>query len=458
MPTLTSENVGVTIQAHAPNSLKRLIVNNAHGWMVRMPIAIVLSGFLFFLVNTAACVSWLGVTLALEGLLAVVERLGRQGNFRFKKLFVPLLCGLVCAYCVLAVLLWLEGSVIARIAALITLFSVALYGPIGAYQNLKAMMVLTVLPLLTLFVLVMALLWSESTIPFAILGTLATLGSCATILINGVALNASDRALIRTADALKQERDLLEERVIERTRALEDALHAARAASQAKTRFLETMSHELRTPLNTIIGYTEMARDDVAEGILPPQKDIEKVLACGHRLTQMINDLFEAVQGEDKDVVLESIDVHALFDEIKVDFDPVASAKGLSIALDIQTGGEHVLGDRAMLARCLKNLTSNALSFSTAGEVKLSSLRIPGEAGNAVRLQVIDNGLGIPEDKIEAVFEPFVQVDDSMTRQHQGTGLGLFITRSLVRKMTGSISLNSALGEGTTASITLAAA
>jgi signal transduction histidine kinase len=234
-------------------------------------------------------------------------------------------------------------------------------------------------------------------------------------------------------------------------------LKAANASSLAKTRFLETMSHELRTPLNTIIGYAELTRDDVADGVLPAQDDIGKVLACGHHLNQMISDLFEVVQSEDRDVFVESIDVQGLFNEIKTEFGSKASAKGLLIALDVKAGGERVTADKAMLTRCLRNLTSNALSFSTVGTVTLTSHRILGKANDLIQLQVMDKGQGIPENKIDAVFEPFVQVDNSKTRTHDGTGLGLYVTQSLVKKMAGSISLNSALGEGTTACITLAA-
>ena len=225
----------------------------------------------------------------------------------------------------------------------------------------------------------------------------------------------------------------------------------AARASRLKSEFVSTMSHELRTPLNVIVGYNQILGET-----LPPDPETVKALDAVRRASGELLELVEATldlgrleAGRDP-LHEERVSVRDLFDQLAREFAALPRAPGVALQWDV---GEDVslVVDRQKLARVLKNLTGNALKFTPAGSVRVECRAI----GQHCRFRVIDTGVGIrPEDQA-AVFEMFRQVDSSDTRRYGGTGLGLYIVRQLVRQLGGEVSLDSALGRGSTFTVTV---
>ncbi len=231
--------------------------------------------------------------------------------------------------------------------------------------------------------------------------------------------------------------------------ALEDSIRRTRAAVEAKERFLANVSHEIRTPLNGILGMTEIALDsDLPE---EARGCIDTARRCGQGLLQLVNDLldFSKIQSGRLQVEKVPFACRELLNDVASIHRIAADRKGLRLVTEgVESLPRHVVGDPVRLRQILDNLLSNAVKFTEEGEVRL---RAEYQAGEGVlTISVEDDGIGIPEDRLDAVFEEFVQADDSTTRTHGGTGLGLAICRRLAELMGGRLSLESTLGEGST--------
>jgi len=257
--------------------------------------------------------------------------------------------------------------------------------------------------------------------------------------------------------------DRLNEEVMERRAAEEAALEASRA----KSAFLANMSHELRTPLNAVIGYSELIGEDLELGLkeltaLPLasiRSDIGKVNKAAKHLLVLINDILDLskVEAGKMDLHLESFNLGTLIDEVVDTMRPLLNENHNEIRRS-DAAAIELVADRTKLKQILLNLTGNAVKFTENGAVTLYFERalINGEEG--VRIDVIDTGMGIPEDEIELMFEPFTQVDESTTRKHGGTGLGLAICKRFCEMMGGYIAVDSKMGKGTTVSVHLPSA
>lgn len=230
------------------------------------------------------------------------------------------------------------------------------------------------------------------------------------------------------------------------------AKNSAELASQAKSEFLANMSHELRTPLNGVIGMAELL-----SGTKLSTKQLEFVDACrnsGESLLKLINDILDFSKIEAGKLEL---DIHD-FDLEKLIMDTVGtmvwrtSEKNLELPCYVDPESRLVLkGDSHRLRQILVNLVGNAIKFTNFGEVIISTKTIARQDDQiTIRFSVTDTGIGIPEDKLNRLFESFSQVDASTTRNYGGTGLGLVISQSLVELMGGQIRINSELGVGST--------
>ncbi|NTV94474.1 MAG: response regulator [Thiobacillus sp.] len=251
---------------------------------------------------------------------------------------------------------------------------------------------------------------------------------------------------------LRRYRDNLELLVEARTHALNLATEEARRANRAKSDFLARMSHEIRTPMNAIVGLGRLllkTRLDVR------QRDYqEKILAASDALLGVINDVLDYSRIEAGKLSLENIhfDLNQVIRNVAGVVALKAQEKGLELLFHIDPEvPRRVIGDPLRLGQILVNLVNNAVKFTEAGEVVVRVGLAGTAAGRAtLRFEVRDTGVGIPEARQRELFNPFTQVDDSITRRYGGTGLGLAICKQLAEMMGGGIGLESEPGAGST--------
>jgi PAS domain S-box-containing protein len=250
--------------------------------------------------------------------------------------------------------------------------------------------------------------------------------------------------------------DVTEKKVMELQ--LEDARDAAESANRAKSTFLANMSHELRTPMNAIIGYSEMLAEDAEdEGHDEMVPDLEKINAAGKHLLALINDILDLskIEAGRMDLFLETFDLRQMLDEAVATVMPLIAKNENELETDFADDLGNVRVDLTKLRQALFNLLSNAAKFTNNGTITLAAKRETRDGDEWITLGVSDTGIGIAEDKLDAVFEEFSQADDSTTRDYGGTGLGLPISRRFCQMMGGDITITSELGKGTTFTIEL---
>jgi signal transduction histidine kinase len=238
--------------------------------------------------------------------------------------------------------------------------------------------------------------------------------------------------------------------------ALRLAKDEAEAANQAKSGFLATMSHELRTPLNAIIGFSEMMLREVlgALGNEQYRAYVGDIHASGTHLLQIINDILDLSKAEAGKIDL-SEEVFDLRDIMRSVGQLTAGrvyAAELTQDVDLPENLPPLCGDERKTKQVLLNLITNAVKFTPAGGSIMISARWTLERGLA--LTVADTGIGIPQSDLERVLKPFEQVDSSLSRQHQGTGLGLPLVKAIMELHGGRLELKSELGVGTEVTVT----
>jgi signal transduction histidine kinase/CheY-like chemotaxis protein/HPt (histidine-containing phosphotransfer) domain-containing protein len=268
----------------------------------------------------------------------------------------------------------------------------------------------------------------------------------------GRSLNTMIAALADSRRQVAEYQNLLEERIRQRTEALEETTQRALAATRAKSEFLANVSHELRTPLVGILGMLDIVLEDT----LPPhqRENLEIANSCAKTLLVLLNDVLDLSKIEAGRMSLEEIecDLYDLADECVKAQLPKAREKGIALRLDIHPDvPRRVLSDPLRLRQVLSNLLSNAVKFTEHGWVELR-LEPQTEASSRdlerIVFSVRDTGIGIPGDKINSIFDDFTQVDGSTSRRYGGTGLGLAITRRLVELFGGSLEVHSDEGKG----------
>ena len=229
-----------------------------------------------------------------------------------------------------------------------------------------------------------------------------------------------------------------------------------REASRMKSEFLATMSHELRTPLNAIIGFSELLVDELPGPLNARQKEyLEDVLSSGRHLLQLINDVLDLskVEAGKMELFPETFTLPAAVDEVCSIISPLAKKKNISVRREIAPAIGDVTLDEQRFKQILYNLLSNAVKFTGEG----GSVRIVAALENRswFRLQVHDTGIGIKPEDLGKLFIEFRQLDASFARRHQGTGLGLALTKKIVELHKGSISVESWPNQGSTFTVIL---
>ncbi len=231
---------------------------------------------------------------------------------------------------------------------------------------------------------------------------------------------------------------------------------AAAAANKAKSEFLASMSHELRTPLNAILGYSALLYDGITGPVTPSQQEqLVRIRASAGHLLGLIDEVlsYSRLEAGREQLSFQDVEAAAMLDESSSLVRPMLAAKGLALVVPPgeEGGSLYLQTDVLKVRQILVNLLTNAVKFTDAGSVTLGVR----SAGDDLLFTVRDTGIGIAAENLEAVFEPFWQVEQTSSRRVGGTGLGLSVARRLARLLAGDVTVQSAPGEGSTFEIRL---
>ena len=225
-------------------------------------------------------------------------------------------------------------------------------------------------------------------------------------------------------------------------------------ASKAKSNFLANMSHELRTPMNAILGFVEMALDEIYGEVPPHLKEpLTDIQTNGKHLLRLINDVLDLskIEAGRMELVLAEYSVQDVVETVRSSLQSLALEKGLEFVASAEDDIPLAFGDGRRIAQCLTNQVGNAVKFTKRGRV---AVWVEQQADNLV-YRVSDTGIGIPKEELENIFGEFQQVDTAITREYSGTGLGLNITKKFVEMHGGGIWVESELGQGSTFSFSI---
>lgn len=274
----------------------------------------------------------------------------------------------------------------------------------------------------------------------------------------GLVCHAGYRALLTSAMHLRSitrahdDLQVANHRLEQANARLKASNERLRELDQLKSDFLATVSHELRTPLTSVIGYSEMLREGLAGPVNSEQHEyLSTILERSESLLKLIEGVLSFSRNERSPARWVSVDVAELVTTALTAVRPQAAKGGLVIEVAIEPDLPRISVDRERMVQLLINLLGNAVKFtSEGGLVRVAAGRASRGGAPVIRFVVSDTGIGIPSAAHDRIFEPFYQVDGSSTREYGGTGLGLSIVKSFVEAHGGEVSVDSAVGVGTT--------
>jgi signal transduction histidine kinase len=231
----------------------------------------------------------------------------------------------------------------------------------------------------------------------------------------------------------------------------------AEAANRAKGDFLANMSHELRTPLAAVIGFADILHKNRGNRLAAADLlYVTRIQDNGRHLLRLISEILDLAKLEAGriEVVLAPAELRDLIRQATMLLEGRSEKATVRLALELPAHSCWIETDEGRLTQVLINLISNAVKFTDEGVVTVR-LRTDGRIGGGARIEVADTGIGIPADRLEAIFRPFEQVDSTASRVYDGTGLGLAIAQSLASALGGSLSVTSMLGIGSTFALDL---
>ena len=260
---------------------------------------------------------------------------------------------------------------------------------------------------------------------------------------NGISRRLRDKLVLLISDAMVGE--------------LTTALRLSKEAEKAKERFLANISHEIRTPANGILGNSQLLLENLSEE--SQLEMVQDIVESSQLLLSLLNDLIDQAKLLAGEVSLENKPFHiqACLSSVAASLRPLAESKGVTFSIPNLSAPLRVLGDSTRLAQVLLNLSSNAIKFSQADDEVRVALSVDKQSERECTLtfKVIDQGRGIPKEKLDSIFQPFAQVDRSDAHINAGAGLGLSIVTGLVQAMDGSIGVSSEVGKGSTFTVEL---
>jgi signal transduction histidine kinase len=247
---------------------------------------------------------------------------------------------------------------------------------------------------------------------------------------------------------------LMEQKVIERTAELEQAMEQAKSADNLKSAFLASMSHELRTPLNSIIGFTGILMQEMAGPLNEEQKkQLSMVQKSSKHLLSLINDVLDIskIEAGQLELAQEPCSIEQAVENALRIISPLAAHKGLAIVSDVPKHERIITGDQRRMEQVVLNILQNAVKFTESGEIRVR-LR---HTGSQYILNVEDTGIGMAPENLNKLFRPFQQLDSGTARRYEGTGLGLSISKKIIELAGGTIGVESSPGRGSVFTVTI---